>query len=170
MSYSLQRMTEADASETIEWITRQYDFNHDEVQDWVRNLHFNWGMSVKAIDEENNTIALLNMSDYRIEEETPLILEEKPQLIQGLNKLRYISVFSFIVSEQYRHSRLNYEMMMAIWKDLQKYDFVFIPVMHRLKTHSYWKRWGAYEFYRDSMSIYYILPISEKIKESCMEE
>ena len=55
-------------------------------------------------------------------------------------------------------TRLNYDMLMSIMPELKsRYDFIFIPVMHRLKTHAYWQRWGATEFYRDAESVYYKL-------------
>lgn len=164
MNYCLQRMTVADAAETVGWMVRQYGFDPAEVEEWVEHLHFNWGMSVKAVNADGETIGLLNMSDYHIEEETRQMADEQPVLLARLNDMRYIAVFSFIVAEEYRGSRLNYAMIMHIWHDLQAYDFVFIPVMHHLKTHYYWKRWGAVEFYRDAMSVYYMLPISPAAK------
>lgn len=164
MNYSLQRMTSADKSLTVQWMVRQYGFDPAEVEDWVAHLHFNWPMSVKAVDTMGNPIGLLNMSDYRVEEETQLIVTEHPHLLSQLNELKYIAVFSFIVAEPYRGTRLNYDMLMALWPDLQAYDFVFIPVMHHLKTHRYWQRWGAVEFYRDPMSVYYMLPLSPAAK------
>lgn len=160
MNYTLQRMAATDATETVEWMTRQYGFDAAEVTDWVAHLHFNWPMSVKAVDETGATVGLLNMSDYRIEEETAAMTQENPGLLARLNALHYIAVFSFIVAEPYRGTRLNYDMIMSLWDDLKGYDFVFIPVMHHLKTHSYWKRWGAVEFFRDGMSVYYMLPLS----------
>ena len=170
MNYRLQRMNAEDAGLTVEWMTRQYGFVQAEVEEWVSHLHFNWAMSVKAMDERDEVIGLLNMSDYRIEEETEAIRMENPELLARLNKLRYIAVFSFIVAEPYRGSRLNYDMVMSIWEDLKGYDFVFIPVMHRLKTHSYWKRWGAVEFFRDEMSVYYMLPLSPSVKKEMESE
>lgn len=164
MNYTLHRMTPADAPETVAWMTRQYGFDAAEVEDWVKHLHFNWPMSVKAVDVEGKTCGLLNMSDYRIDEETKAILDEQPERLAQLNALHYIAVFSFIVAEPYRGTRLNYDMMMHLWPDLQAYDFVFIPVMHHLKTHNYWKRWGAVEFFRDAMSVYYLLPLSPMTK------
>ena len=157
-------MTSADKSLTVQWMVRQYGFDPAEVEDWVTHLHFNWPMSVKAVDTMGNPIGLLNMSDYRVEEETQLIVTEHPHLLSQLNELKYIAVFSFIVAEPYRGTRLNYDMLMALWPDLQAYDFVFIPVMHHLKTHRYWQRWGAVEFYRDPMSVYYMLPLSPAAK------
>ena len=160
MNYTLQRMAATDATETVEWMMRQYGFDAAEVRDWVAHLHFNWPMSVKAVDETGATVGLLNMSNYRIEEETAVMTRENPGLLARLNALHYIAVFSFIVAEPFRGTRLNYDMVMSLWDDLQAYDFVFIPVMHHLKTHSYWKRWGAVEFFRDEMSVYYMLPLS----------
>ena len=90
---------------------------------------------------------------------------ENPGLLARLNALHYIAVFSFIVAEPFRGTRLNYDMVMSLWDDLKAYDFVFIPVMHHLKTHSYWKRWGAVEFFRDEMSVYYMLPLSQAAAE-----
>lgn len=165
MNYRLQRMTSADAPLTVQWMVRQYGFSPAEVEDWVANLHFNWPMSVKAVDAEGEPIGLLNMSDYRIEEETQLIVSEQPQLLARLNALRYIAVFSFIVAEPYRGTRLNYDMLINLKPDLQAYDFVFIPVMHHLKTHTYWQRWGAVEFFRDAMSVYYMLPLSSAARQ-----
>ena len=165
MNYTLQRMAATDATETVEWMTRQYGFDAAEVRDWVAHLHFNWPMSVKAVDETGATVGLLNMSDYRIEEETAVMTRENPGLLARLNALHYIAVFSFIVAEPFRGTRLNYDMVMSLWDDLQTYDFVFIPVMHHLKTHSYWKRWGAVEFFRDEMSVYYMLPLSPAAAE-----
>ena len=154
----IERMTEADASITVDWMVRQYGFERAEVEDWVQNLHFNWPLSVKALNENGDVIGLLNMSDYRIEEETPQILKDQPELIKNLNSQRYIAVFSFIVAEKYRGTRLNYDMLMSIMPELKSnYDFVFIPVLHRLKTHQYWQRWGAKEFYRDADCVYYKL-------------
>lgn len=160
MSYILQRMTEDDASLTVDWMVRQYGFDRAEVESWVQDLHFNWPLSVKAIDENSHVIGLLNMSDYRIEEETPQILKDKPELIKSLNAQRYIAVFSFIVAEKYRGTRLNYDMLMSIMPKLKtKFDFIFIPVLHRLKTHQYWQRWGAKEFYHDEDCVCYKLDI-----------
>ena len=102
------------------------------------------------------------MSDYRIEEETPLIAREKPELLAAMNARRYTAVFSFIVAPEYRGTRLNYDMLMSIMPELKaNYDFVFVPVMHRLKTHQYWQRWGAREFYRDADCVYYRLPLHD---------
>ena len=151
-------MTPADAALTIDWMVRQYGFDRAEVEAWVRDLRFNWLLSVKAMDAEGNVIGLLNMSDYRIEEETPQMLVDAPDLLAELNSLRYTAVFSFIVAEPYRGTRLNYDMLMSIMPELRaRYDFIFIPVLHRLKTHQYWKRWGATEFYRDPECVYYKL-------------
>jgi hypothetical protein len=151
-------MTEADAPLTVDWMTRQYGFDRNEVESWVRDLHFNWPLSVKAVDDKGCVIGLLNMSDYRIEEETAQIVKDAPELLARLNNLRYTAVFSFIVREDYRGTRLNYDMLMEIIPELKAdYDFIFIPVLHRLKTHSYWLRWGAREFYRDADCVYYLL-------------
>ena len=100
-------------------MVRQYGFDRAEVEDWVQNLHFNWPLSVKALDENDNVIGLLNMSDYRIEEETPQILKDEPELLKSLNAQRYIAVFSFIVAEKYRGTRLNYDMLMSIMPELK---------------------------------------------------
>ena len=151
-------MTEDDASLTVDWMVRQYGFERTEVESWVHNLHFNWPLSVKAIDGNGDVIGLLNMSDYRIEEETPQILTDEPELIKSLNAQHYIAVFSFIVAEKYRGTRLNYDMLMSIMPEIKaSYDFIFIPVLHRLKTHQYWQRWGATAFYRDADCVYYKL-------------
>ena len=158
MPYTLHRMTSADALLTVEWMTRQYGFDCDEVERWVRDLHFNWPLSVKAVDDKGRVIGLLNMSDYRIEEETAQIEKDNPELLAKLNGQRYTAVFSFIVSEEYRGTSLNYDMLMEIMPELKaNYDFIFIPVLHRLKTHLYWQRWGAREFYRDADCVYYQL-------------
>lgn len=162
MNYHLQRMTAADSAETVDWITRQYGFDRQEVESWVTHLHFNWPLSVKAVDEQGATIGMLNMSDYRIDEETEQIRRDNPDLLARLNALHYTAVFSFIVKEEYRGTQLNYDMFLSIMPDLQQYDFVFIPVMHHLKTHQYWQRWGACEFYRDNTCIYYLLPIKKQ--------
>ena len=168
MPYTLQRMTEADAPLTVEWMVRQYGFDREEVVAWVRELHFNWPLSVKALDEEGRVVGLLNMSDYRIEEETPEILTERPELLARLNARRYIAVFSFIVAEKYRGTRLNSDMLMSLMPELRaRYDFIFIPVMHRLKTHRYWQRWGAREFYRDREGVYYLWALQPEAPTSC---
>ena len=169
MPYTLQRMTPADASLTVDWMVREYGFDRVEVESWVRDLRFNWPLSVKAVDEAGRVIGLLNMSDYRIEEETEQILTDAPELLASLNAQRYTAVFSFIVAEEYRGTRLNYDMLMSVMPQLKAgFDFIFIPVMHRLKTHAYWQRWGATEFYRDSDCIYYKLDISKSRQERWM--
>ncbi|MBR5159920.1 MAG: DUF2156 domain-containing protein [Bacteroidaceae bacterium] len=158
MPYTLHRMTPADAPLTVDWMVRQYGFDRAEVETWVRDLHFNWPLSVKAIDNDGKVIGLLNMSDYRIEEETEQILKDAPELLASLNAQRYTAVFSFIVAPDYCGTRLNYDMLMSIMPELKsRYDYIFIPVMHRLKTHTYWQRWGATEFYRDSECVCYKL-------------
>ena len=154
-------MSPADAPLTVEWITRQYGFDRYEVEGWVRDLHFNWALSVKAVDANGEVIGMLNMSDYRIEDETERIRRDAPELLARLNALRYTAVFSFIVREDYRGTRLNYDMLTSIMPELrERYDFVFIPVMHRLETHRYWQRWGAREFYQDEDCVYYLLPMA----------
>ena len=158
-------MSPADAPLTVEWMTRQYGFDRAEVEEWVRDLHFNWPLSVKAVDADGAVIGLLNMSDYRIDEETARIRLDAPELLARLNALRYTAVFSFIVREDYRGTRLNHDMLTSILPELHaRYDFVFIPVLHRLKTHRYWQRWGAREFYRDGDGVYYLLPMSPAVE------
>ena len=153
-------MTAGDAPLTVDWMVRQYGFDRAEVEDWVANLHFNWPLSVKALDPQGRVVGLLNMSDYRIEEESPLIAKEKPELLRKLTAQCYTAVFSFIVAPEYRGTRLNYDMLISIMPELRaNYDFVFIPVLHRLKTHRYRQRWGATEFYRDADCVYYRLPL-----------
>ena len=56
MSYALHRMTIADAPLTVEWMVRQYGFDRAEVETWVRDLHFNWPLSVKATDDNGDVI------------------------------------------------------------------------------------------------------------------
>ena len=156
----LSRMTSDDAPLTVDWMVQQYSFDRAEVESWVQDLHFNWPLSVKALDENGQVIGLLNMSDYRIEEETPQILKDQPELLTSLNAQRYTAVFSFIVAEKYRGTRLNYDMLMSVMPELKdRFDFIFIPVLHRLKTHQYWQRWGAKEFYRDADCVYYKLDL-----------
>ena len=153
-------MTPADAPLTIDWMVRQYGFDPHEVDNWVRYLQFDWPLSVKALDDENRPIGLLNMSAYRIEHEAEDMPQRAPDLLATLNAQRYTAVFSFIVKDEYRGTRLNYDMLTAILPELQAcYDFVFVPVMHHLKTHQYWQRWGAREFYRDANCVYYQLPL-----------
>jgi len=159
-------MTPADAPLTVDWLVRQYSFDRREVESWVNYLHFNWPLSVKAVDDKGNIIGLLNMSDYRIDEETEQIRIDNPALLCSLNSLKYTAVFSFIVAEEYRGTRLNYDMIMSIMPELQNYDFIFIPVMHGLKTHQYWQRWGAREFYRDADCVYYLLPMRHSFTAS----
>lgn len=156
---------ERDKQEVIEWMSRQYGFDPHTVDQWIEHLHWNWPLSVKAVDPEGNTLGYLNMSDYRIEEETEQIVKEKPQLLSQLNRLNYTAVFSFIVAPHCRGTRLNHAMLMHIMPQLQQYDFLFIPVMHHLRTHRYWQRWGAREFYRDAECVYYMLPFSEAAKK-----
>ena len=159
-SYVLKRMTADDAPLTVDWMVHQYGFDRHEVETWVRDLHFNWPLSVKAVDTDGKVVGLLNMSDYRIEEESSQIATEAPDLLARLNARRYTAVFSFIVAEPYRGTRLNYDMLNSIMPELRsRYDFVFIPVLHRLKTHQYWQRWGATEFYRDAECVYYKLEL-----------
>ena len=118
-------MTPEDAPLTVDWMVGQYGFDRREVEGWVRNLHFNWPLSVKALGTQASrlhaagtasypVVGLLNMSDYRIEEETAQMADEKPQLLHRLNAMRYTAVFSFIVAEEYRHTRLNYDMVMSL--------------------------------------------------------
>lgn len=157
MSYKLNRMTAADGPLTVDWMVRQYGFQRADVEMWVRNLHFNWPLSVKATDANGEVIGLLNMSDYRIEDESTQIVTDAPDLLARLNSQRYTAVFSFIVAEAWRGTRLNYDMLMSIIPDVKaSYDFIFIPVLHGLKTHQYWQRWGATEFYRDAECVYYM--------------
>ena len=159
-AYVLKRMTADDAPLTVDWMVHQYGFDRHEVETWVRDLHFNWSLSVKAVDTDGKVVGLLNMSDYRIEEESSQIATEAPDLLASLNARRYTAVFSFIVAEPYRGTRLNYDMLDSIMPELRsRYDFVFIPVLHRLKTHQYWQRWGATEFYRDAECVYYKLEL-----------
>jgi len=74
---------------------------------------------------------------------------------------------TIIVADNYRGTRLNYDMLMSIMSELKAgYDFIFIPVLHRLGTHQYWQRWGATEFYRDSECVCYILKICHKDSSS----
>ena len=121
-------------------------------------------MSVKAIDADGQVVGLLNMSDYRIQDEVPQIATDAPELLAALNTRRYTAVFSFIVAEQYRGTRLNYNMLMSILPELKaRYDFLFIPVLHRLKTHQYWQRWGATEFYRDAECVCYKLELQSVV-------
>lgn len=164
MNATLHRCSPDDRELTKQWLVRQYDFEPNEVEQWLDDYNFDWPLSVKAIDDNHEVVGLLNMSHYGIDEECEQITAQHPHLVSRLNAMRYVAVFSFIVRDDYRGTRLNYEMMMDIWEPLQAYDFLFIPVMHHLKTHTYWQRWGAVEFYRDDFIVLYMLPFSQRAK------
>ncbi len=163
--YHLERCTPSNSEETCEWMCRQYGFEKSTVDSWMKELHINWPLSVRAVSH-GQTIGYLTMSDYRIEEETEAILRDRPALLADLNRFRYTAVFSFIVAPDRKGSRLNYDMLMNIMAELRHYDFVFIPVMHHLKTHQYWQRWGARLFYEDSNCKYYLLPFNPQVLET----
>lgn len=163
--YKLIRCNEArDKMEMAHFMSDQFQLPFDEILGYLETLHMNWGLSVKALDDEGKTIGFLTISDYSIEEETESIKDDNPCLLQALNKLNYISVFSFVVDPKYRGTQLNYDMLMSIMGELKNYDFIFVPVMHSLKTHDYWKRWGAIQFYEDHESKFYAIPNNEKVK------
>ncbi len=167
--YHLERCTEADDKEpTCRWMCRQYGFEWNLTMEWLTKLHINWSLSVRAISQ-GSTIGYLTMSDYRIEDESEDIAVKQPALLAALSKYRYTAVFSFIVKEEYHGTKLNYDMLMDVMDELKNYDFVFIPVMHHLKTHAYWRRWGALYFYEDAVSKYYLLPFTPAVSESLKE-
>lgn len=164
--YHLERCSEAgDKEDTCLWMCRQYGFEWDTTMGWLTNLHINWPLSVRAVCEDK-TVGYLTMSNYRIEEESEDIAARQPQLLEALNQYRYVSVFSFIVNEEYRGTKLNYDMINNIMDELKSYDFLFIPVMHHLKTHTYWRRWGALFFYQDAVSKYYLLPFNPAVADT----
>jgi len=163
--YKLIRCNEArDKNEMCQWISDQFNDPFDEVMGYLEELSINWGMSVKALDENDKTIGFLTLSDYKIEEETEKIQEDNSCLLKALNMLNYISFFSFIVAPEYRGTKLNYDMIMSLEEDLKKYDFVFVPVQHQLESHDYWKRWGGIQFYEDDESKFYAIPKNDKVK------
>lgn len=164
--YKLLRCEEGrDKNEMCQWISDQFQDPFDEVMSFLEELSINWGMSVKALDEDGKTVAFLTMSDYRIEEETEKIKVENPRLLEELNKLNYISGFSFIISPQHRNFVLSKQIFKEIMSDLMKYDFVFVPVRHELKTHNYWKHFGGICFYEDDESKFYAIPFNDKVKK-----
>ncbi len=166
--YHLERCTEVQRGETCEWMCRQYGFEKSTVTSWLHELHINWPLSVRAVCQ-GETIGYLTMSDYRIEEETEAILRDRPTLLADLNRYRYTAVFSFIVVPDRKGSRLNYDMLMNIMPELQRYDFIFVPVMHHLRTHQYWQRWGARLFYEDTISKYYLIPFNPQVLETLQQ-
>jgi hypothetical protein len=144
---------------------RQYGFEWEPTMQWLTHLHINWPLSVRA-RQDDNTIGLLTMSDYHIEEETEVMQQEQPELLAALNQYRYTAVFSFIVAPDHKGTKLNYDMLMNVMPELKQYDFIFVPVMHQLKTHTYWKRWGALFFYQDAISKYYLIPHNPQVIET----
>lgn len=161
---------ERDKKETCEWMCRQYGFDWDTTWDWLTNLHINWPLTVKALDQDERTIGLLTMSDYRIEEETPQMAQDKPALLERLNQFSYAAVFSFIVAPDRKGTRLNYDMLQCIMPQLKQYDFIFVPVLHHLKTHEYWKRWGATLFYEDADSKYYLIANNPAVLDALQQD
>lgn len=164
--WTLLRCNEVrDKEEMCQWMSKQFDAPYEEIMGYLNDLQINWGLSVKALDSRGNTIGFLTMSDYNIEDETEQILTDAPDLLNELNQFDYVSGFSFIVAPEYRGSRLNYDMLNSIQSELDKKDFIFIPVQHHLRTHNYWRRFGAICFYQDDESKYYIIPKNERVKE-----
>ena len=169
--YSLLAGNESrDKEETCQWMCRQYGFEWDTAWHWLSHLHINWPLSVKAVDQDGRTIGLLTMSDYRIEEETEQMAHDAPELLQRLNQFSYTAVFSFIVSPDRKGTRLNYDMLQCIMPRLARYDFIFIPVMHHLKTHEYWQRWGACLFYQDADCKYYLIANNPAVLQTLHKE
>lgn len=167
--YHMERCTETDdKEETCRWMCRQYGFEWESTMEWLTKLHINWPLSVRAVSKDK-PVGYLTMSDYKIEEESEDIAIKQPLLLGALNQYRYTAVFSFIVDEEYRGTKLNYDMLMNIMDELKSYDFIFIPVMHHLKTHTYWRRWGALYFYEDAISKYYLLPFNPAVVETLHE-
>ena len=146
-------------------MVRQYGFDSEEVWQWLRTLHIDWPLSVRADDSDGQTVGLLTMSRYRIEEEAETLPLRNPQLLQELNRFRYTAVFSFIVDDDFRGTSLNSDMLHFIGDELRRYDFVFVPVLRRLKTHDYWRRWGAQEFFADEDCKYYLIPHNDAVRD-----
>lgn len=151
-----------DKDEACKQISEEFGDPTEEVMGYLNELSINWPLSVKAVDN-GKTVGFLLMSDYRIEEETEQIKEDKPELLNDLNELKYTAIFAFLVNKAYRGTKLNVDMVKEVKPYMKDYDFIFIPVRHELKTHDYWKRWGALCFYEDKESKFYLIPQNEKV-------
>ena len=166
-SFVLSHCSETnDKNEMCEWISKQFNDPFDVVMEYLNTCSINWDLSVKASDKDGKTIGYLTISDYHIEDETETIKEANPSLLEKLNSLNYISGFSFIVAKEWRGTMVHKQMLQFVLDDVKKYDFIFIPVRHELKTHNYWKRFGAIEFYEDEESKFYAIPFNDKFMKA----
>lgn len=163
-SFKVVRCNEQrDKEEVCRWWSETFGDSYETVMEWLTNLSMNWELSVKAVDENGETAGFLIMSDYNIEDETESIVNDEPELLNDLNKLKYIGGFGFVISPKYRGSSLHLKMIRDLADVYKNYDFIFIPVRHELRTHNYWKRMGAIFFYQDEESKYYLIPQNDKV-------
>lgn len=100
------------------------------------------------------------------EEPSETLIKKMPGFYGVISNMRYLCISVLAVDREYRGGQLNYELVGRCVDKLRSIgcEWVYVQVMHKLKTHDYWKRWGAVEFFENEESKHYALPITSKAK------
>lgn len=126
-----------------------------------------------GLNENNSFIAIENNGGVAgaciaTDEEFPFqeLSKKDMKLAKQLYQMKYKCVSVLAVKPQYRGSKLNYELVTNVLDKFKQEgsDWAYIQVLHHLKTHDYWKRYGSVEVLDYNGVKHYALPISEKAK------
>ena len=120
-------------------------------------------------DDSNGDLTLIGLEDTQVTQlsiincqltSSPFVTNTITSIVAPISQCFMANIWTPSVSRLERSSTETAKLSMSIMPELKtKFDFIFIPVLHRLKTHQYWQRWGAKEFYHDEDCVCYKLDI-----------
>ena len=118
--------------------------------------------SVLAVTSNNDIIGACIVT----EEEFPFELLKNKNLSQILENNKYKCISVLAVKPEFRGGKLNYEIVTKTINNLisEGCQWAYIQVFTFLKTHEYWKRYGAVEVLDSEGVKHYVLPLTEEFK------
>lgn len=136
--------------------------------EWFYKYVLETGLNAKCSALAVSTNGSVEGSCIVTEEEFPyeILNKKNPLLSKQLQEMEYKCISLLVVKPQYRGGKLNFELVTKVLNEL-KYngcEWAYIQVLHHLKTHDYWKRYGAIEFLDYGGVKNYMLPISGNAK------
>ena len=136
--------------------------------DWFYKYILGTGLNAKCSALAVSTSGDIEGGCIVTEEEFPygILNKKKPQLSKQLQEMKYKCISVLAVKPQYRGGKLNFKLVTNVLNKLKHNgcEWVYIQVLHYLKTHDYWKRYGAIEFLDTEGVKHYMLPISNNAK------
>lgn len=142
-------------------LLNEFNINIKEFLFQLNSISINYEISSIEHDNNGNIIGVLIFGNYDICTGSPIIYYNKSYIDKFINK-KGINGYMFFVNKENRGKNIDKKLIMYSYKSIKekKYDYIWIGVDKKLKSHNYWLKHGFEKLFdfsdKASFYIYWI--------------